>query len=880
VAASAFLFDEETLGAAEARRRVLRWWTAGASLRRTMVGLVLILPAPRRVAVSAAPGLPLVAQAGALVGCEATAAEIRALGSGGRGLVVARGGQVQVVPEGEEVAPQEWIALGPVTAVATRALSAPRPISLESPGAGRPLHELLGPAIPPPAEQREAFLRDAKQEAARHATGLVPSMASLLDWFRALLRRRRSRSATTGFGRERTGLMARLRELVARAQRWVGLHRLLGRRHGRYLASLIEMLSGGDLREGLRHAIPLEAAKEILERRPPRPLSWRLPAPRSELAISPVRAVPGSSLALGGDLFAYLRGLYRRTFEQLDAQGRHEEAAFVLAELLQADEEAVAYLERNGQLRRAAELAEARGCAPGLIVRAWFLAGDRDRAVRLARLRGAFHDAIARLEGAHREAARQLRLLWADSLAASGNYADAVALVYAMAEARHLVLRWLEVGLGADEAQAPRLLALQSALAPERWAQTRALAELWLASQDESAAARRRALVEALPRVPVSAGSQRLARLCTRSVLAHGSADVPAISWAAIQLLLTLTDDEALQADLPSTARQRRTRWLVKDDVVTATIEPRGPVPARDAVVLPSGRLLVAQGEAGVVLLGRAGTFLHRFDCPADSLVVSDANDRAIALAARGEATQLTQLDLPARRQRAWGLVSIRGGAKTYDGSAWFVHDGSRVMALDAMAAVPRCFWAVDIQDDVPVEVLYAPRELGVLTAGWGMEWWRYELPGPTLRERRPFKVQLEAPSESAAKPVVFFGSWPAADGTVYSLVCDLGDGSFILLSQGASRSEVRLPLAMPAEKFGATGVANHELFALALAVSGDAEVRLFDTALRLRAQLRLPGTTLPHLRFCGADLVIAADAGRVTIFDTERGSLRTVAAG
>src|SRR5262249_5527574 len=153
------------------------------------------------------------------------------------------------------------------------------------------------------------------------------------------------------------------------------------------------------VREGLRHAIPLEAAKQILERPPPRPLSWRLPTPRSELTISPVRVPPGPSIGLAADLFAPLRGLYRRTFEHADPQGRHEEAAFVLAELLQADEEAVAYLERNGELRRAAELAEARNCAPGLVVRAWFLAGDRDRAVRVARQRGAFHDAIARLEG-------------------------------------------------------------------------------------------------------------------------------------------------------------------------------------------------------------------------------------------------------------------------------------------------------------------------------------------------------------------------------------------------------------------------------------------------------------------------------------------------
>ena len=111
----------------------------------------------------------------------------------------------------------------------------------------------------------------------------------------------------------------------------------------------------------------------------------------------------------------------------------------------------------------------------------------------------------------------------------------------------------------------------------------------------------------------------------------------------------------------PSARRPDRARWIEKGDVVTATIEPRGPVPVRDAVVLSSGRLLAAQGEAGVALLGRTGAALHRFDCPADGLVISDASDRAIALAARGESAQLTQLDLPGRRQRSWGLASLAG---------------------------------------------------------------------------------------------------------------------------------------------------------------------------------------------------------------------------
>jgi len=59
-----------------------------------------------------------------------------------------------------------------------------------------------------------------------------------------------------------------------------------------------------------------------------------------------------------------------------------DEAAFVLAELLHADVEAIALLERHGRLRAAAELAEARPVPPALAVRAWLLAGDAARSPR------------------------------------------------------------------------------------------------------------------------------------------------------------------------------------------------------------------------------------------------------------------------------------------------------------------------------------------------------------------------------------------------------------------------------------------------------------------------------------------------------------------
>src|SRR6185295_8622864 len=126
-----------------------------------------------------------------------------------------------------------------------------------------------------------------------------------------------------------------------------------------------------DIDGALRHAIPLAA-----EAGPRRPL-LRAFSPRPDLHIRPERSRPWSVAEISPDLHGELRRLYRDAFHRLEAQSRVEEAAFLLAEVLHADEEAVAFLERHGRLRLAAELAEARDLPSGLVVRQWFLAGDR-----------------------------------------------------------------------------------------------------------------------------------------------------------------------------------------------------------------------------------------------------------------------------------------------------------------------------------------------------------------------------------------------------------------------------------------------------------------------------------------------------------------------
>src|SRR4029453_13573533 len=113
------------------------------------------------------------------------------------------------------------------------------------------------------------------------------------------------------------------------------------------------------------------------------------------------------------------------------------------AELLRANDEAVAFLERHGKLRLAAELAEARGLPPGLVVRQWFVAGDMQRAIRIARRTQAFADAVWRLEKQSRFEAEKLRIAWAESLAEGGNYASAVDVIWPIQPQRLRAREWM-----------------------------------------------------------------------------------------------------------------------------------------------------------------------------------------------------------------------------------------------------------------------------------------------------------------------------------------------------------------------------------------------------------------------------------------------------
>src|SRR5436305_4492742 len=472
-----------------------------------------------------------------------------------------------------------------------------------------------------------------------------------------------------------------LHRLTGRTALASRLSRAVGRRHAAYIRKMREMFESGDLDSALRHAIPL-AAEPGPRRLPPRAFT-----PRADLHIRPERSRPWSVAEISPDLHGELRRLYRDAFHRLEAQERVEEAAFLLAEVLHDHAEAVAFLERHGRLRLAAEMAEARDLPPGLVIRQWFLAGDRQRGLRIAHRTGAFADAVTRLERSREtEQASELRRLWAREMAAAGDYAAAVDTVWQLPEERHRALEWMDLAIDQGGAPAGRMLARKVALIPEPFKEVRGAAQRLLESWRAEGAPARLAFADTLRRSDRSPVAATPARPAVRAIARDSGRFGARMETAGLRQLAAFAGDGALRADTLALPIPARTLWITRGEPLEVEIAARdaGTRPAYDAAFLPNGLTAVALGEAGVRLLTRGGRIVAELDQPAHRLVVSDHGDRAIALARRGDSWRLARLDFSLRRAEPWCEARLDAFAPAYGGALWFVAGPGGLLAAGA----------------------------------------------------------------------------------------------------------------------------------------------------------------------------------------------------
>jgi len=676
-----------------------------------------------------------------------------------------------------------------------------------------------------------------------------------------------------------------MRQFAARLAMRSQLGRLLTRRQEQYVARMLELFERGELTEALRHAIPLGGPGSAN----PAP-ALGVPTARNDLSLHPRLFASGYALHAATDLFEHLQRLYRSAFERLRDQGRIDEAAFVLAELLHENEEAVAFLERHDKLRLAAEMAEGRDLPAGLVVRQWWLAGERERAVLIARRNHAWGDALIRLEQSNPEQAQQLRVMWGGVLAASGDFAQAVTVVWPVEEARRLALGWIDQVIAQGGVPAVQAVIRKLSLVPESAREVRAAVAAVLAQEGPEGAWLRRALAEALRTGNKSPQARTLARATARGLardLATG--DGPSTP-EEIKKLVSFSADGALRTDLPSLVEP--TRASLRDRTVPLSYRfeagDGGVYPVLDAAYLSNGRCVIALGEAGVRLLSREGKTVAHFDQPAHRLVVSDHEDRVIAMAERGLVYRLAQIDLTARTVRTWCEAELTAFAETFDGSTWLIGTGKDFVSLDAMSTRLESLWRTrDVgcvtaisrrRDHASLLLRKAGNADGLQPDKAGeVDWerWNYELPSLVLRHRQPLSG---TPDDYADRHCAV-----SATGTVVHLhrvaPDDPDSVELKLVIEGLAVTldgNVPLILEAPQPDEQPLGVALSDEWITATRVT-DAGVTCWIATMekrRIRARVQLDGAKAARIRIHPEHITLCDDRGRVIALELGQGRL------
>lgn len=766
VRTSGLLFDFAVVGELEARKRILSLWSPGAKVFRIENALVLVLASVRDSYSEKCLGAPLVATGSGLtaplIALPVETKMLQQLHLPQRSLLRFKSGELVSELLIVEEEPSEWLSVGEYVVL-------PQSVKLDANVFGAKVADTSFDAreafanVPPPDPAMLLFLESLQRRAqmgnvaAPISAGSVSrGINSALKWASQLLGAGNAEAAS---GNES---LTALKNLGYKLLSDSGLLQLMQNEQERYMHKMMEMFERGDWMEALRFGIPLGGDEQFSQ------FPWLgIPGPRSSLSFNfGQRKVPASMMVGGPDLHERLRQLYRKAFERLEASGEIDQAAFVLSELLQAHEETASFLEKHGRLKQAAQFAEGKRLKPGLVVRLWFLAADIPRAISIARLTGAFSEAVYLLEPNHKVEADALRRIWANHLADSGNYAGAAQAVMSIADMRASAKDWTKRALDAGDGGAGRLLAawLQY-LEPEDWCEFRTYVEELLADETRERASSRQSFATALTarngRTPaesaVNGATRVIGRMAARSVLRDYGLGYVDLTKKHSSHLLDFAADPLLRVDVGGCPLNRQTVDISKSKSVihlTVSASDVGISPVSDCVYLPSRKTLLALGESGIHLLAPDGSVMKHFSVPADEFVVSHSSGKVLALKRRGESLKITQIDCTSFKADYWDEVPVDVYARNYDGSVWYAAKGEAFYVVDVSSAKYKVLWQMPGIEE-PVKVISVSPELcSILGSGlvnsdvFGRRVdlkqsdtvFRCELPGLILRQKTPLK--------------------------------------------------------------------------------------------------------------------------------------------
>lgn len=897
VLACGFVFDSQLIGEAEARLRILSLWQPKARAFSVKGGLVLLLQRKALVVASEACGLPIVELSGVLSTAPLRPAELDQVRVSAGEFLRVRGGKLlceRLSDEFQEY-PEDWLDISGFDFAAGVPLgSAPAaPIVVEHPQQ-IDLRVMLG-NIPEQASEVKVLLARLRggqsSEPVRTSRrfswfSLVSLAHSVRQWVGTFTLRKSGTARSKVMNSPKPSTRATsaiswparwLRSLFTRLTLATRFSKVLGWRQGRYLASVLEMFDDGDIDSALRHAIPLSAVAES----PVLRISRGVPRPRHSLQLNPFATVPSSTIPLGQSLYSHLQLLYRTTFQRLEAQGRISEAAFVLAELMRADAEAVAFLERHGRLREAAEIAEARKLDPEIVVRQWFLAGEKERAVHVAKQTGSFQGAVLRLEKSHHPEARRLRICWAESLAEAGTLVPAVDALWPLESERYRALEWMKLAVESGGRSGARMLARLAGLRALDFQELRARVEALLGSESPDEAPARLEFADVLRKEPRSPETQTLARAAVRSMLRDAGQGFLPMAPIPLYQLVQFSGDAAIRADLPRQVVGRKVELcdldLPRQHVVHNT--DCGLSELADAAYLPNGNSIVALGEAGIHLINREGRVVAHFDRPAERIVIAESGNKVIALARRGDMWSLSRIDLLNRRSHSWAETAITSFARSFDGGVWYIASGDDVFAVDATAVRFEALWRVPEVGKTVGPLTVTDSSLSFVSLqGAELTLWEYRTPSMRLLRRSAMQFHREMESVGRLCLVRGPGETILDCSTVLFQNNDRARDKQTqeIHFSPTSAKWMNLLTMEPGETIVGDPVVAGLWFGFAMKGPSRSKILLYHfrvgRGLELRLAVEIYGQVVPSVRLDASSLVIADDAGRLQVFDLTYG--------
>ncbi len=653
-----FVIDVPTIGEAAARARAITHLGSGGQLLDLPDGRWLLLAAQRAaVRAESAPGGVLVELAEDAGAAPGIAPE--------RLLREQRHGQACSL-RADDLPPvdrSEWFDLGEVTVLSPIHVTSVRPPA--------------DPAAAPTVDLRKAArVKDAS--AATQAT--VRRLVALSE----SRKRRRPVPATASGGVARPPRPPKLRNAIFKRLMRTPAAKTIGRKHAKYIEDLARRFESGDMEEALHRAIPLGGDASG----PDGLLSLRLPRRRSQLKITPAGNAPGRSVPYGPTIQQRLNATYRAAAKELERRGEIDQALYVLVELLNDAGGGVAMLERHERFETAATIAEQRRLDGFTIVRLWWLAKRRDRAIALARRHRAFAIAIDRLEPTDRAAALQLRLEWANDLERGGDLLGAVEAAWPRAELRPALTNLIDRGARLGGTTGGALRAYAVAL-DATTARVESAIDLVRTGDNPEV----RSFLRVFANMPASdpVVDRRIASEFIRTTPRElervaGTTEV----WWAVRSRA----DTALVADLPRRGKPPTERTAVQ----VPRLAP-GQIEVRDAAGLSSGDVLVALGPMGCRLIRPDSSVAAEWRSPTSTIVMADHGGSALLLDGRessqrsGTEFDVRRLDLSTRRLTFYGTLILHSFADSFDGLQWLVIDERNAAMMDLTAAVPTIGW-------------------------------------------------------------------------------------------------------------------------------------------------------------------------------------------